>query len=238
MTESLRGGLTGVARAGGERQLDGVHDPAEQEVALRRLELLGVLLRVGERTQLSLELAAHGVGHGLEPVLLDDRCKAEPDLGAANDVRLGRGHRDRRAELGLDLLGRARRLAQALGSDPRADPLAVAGRDLGGDGPVEDLRLAGPAPQLLLRLAETSDLTMRELERGEQRVLRDLLGAALDHRDRLRRTDDEQVEARLLELGQGRVDDQPPVGVHADAHGADRAEERQRRDRRAPRRRR
>ena len=70
---------------------------------------------------------------------------------------------------------------------------------------------------------------MCELERLEDRVLGDLVAAGLDHRQRLARADDDEVERRLLELLERRVEDELVVDA-ADADGADRAEERQRRD--------
>ena len=42
-----------------ERQLDGVDDPLEEQVPLRRLQLLRVLLRLGQRAEVVLELLAH-----------------------------------------------------------------------------------------------------------------------------------------------------------------------------------
>jgi hypothetical protein len=49
---------------------------------------------------------------------------------------------------------------------------------------------------------------VRELQRHEDRVLGDLVGARLDHRQRVLRADDDQVERRLLLLLQRRVDDE------------------------------
>ena len=68
------------------------------------------------------------------------------------------------------------------------------------------------------------DLLVGDLERLEHRLLVDLLGAGLDHRDGLGGAGDDQVELRLLGLLQGRVDDEL-VAHQADAHGADRAGE-------------
>ena len=62
-------------------------------------------------------------------------------------------------------------------------------------------------------------------------VLGDLVGAGLDHRQRVARADDDQVEVGVLvRLLQRRVDDELAVDP-GDANCADRAEERQRRDR-------
>ena len=70
---------------------------------------------------------------------------------------------------------------------------------------------------------------MRELERLEDRVLGDLVAAGLDHRQPLARADDDQVERGLLELLEGRVEDELVVDT-TDAHGADRPHEGERRD--------
>ena len=57
-----------------------------------------------------------------------------------------------------------------------------------------------------------------------------LVAARLDHRQRVARPDDDEVEGRLLHLLEGRVDDHLAVD-QPDADRPDRAEERQRRDR-------
>ena len=69
---------------------------------------------------------------------------------------------------------------------------------------------------------------MCELERLDQHVLLHDLGAGLDHGDRVGGAADDQVEGRLRHVGHERVDDEL-VAEAADAHGTDRAEERQRR---------
>ena len=89
--------------------------------------------------------------------------------------------------------------------------------------------LADLRAQSLERRADLPDLGVRELERLEDRVLGDLVSAGLDHRERLARADDDEVERRLLELLERRVEDELVVDA-TDANGADRAEERQRRD--------
>ncbi len=94
---------------------------------------------------------------------------------------------------------------------------------------VEPLRLAGPGAQLLLGGAELPDLRVGEVERLEQLRLGHLVGARLDHRQPLHRADDDQVERALLLLGERRVDHELALD-QADADGADRAEERHRRD--------
>ena len=98
----------------------------------------------------------------------------------------------------IELLDRGRRLAQALGLNPLADAVGVLRLELGGELGVEVLRLACLAPEILLRLADLDDLGVRELEGLEDLVLRDLVGAGLDHRQRVLRADDDQVERALL----------------------------------------
>ena len=52
--------------------------------------------------------------------------------------------------------------------------------------------------ELLLSLAELHDLALREVERLEELLLGDLVGAGLDHRQAVLRADDDQVERRTL----------------------------------------
>ena len=83
--------------------------------------------------------------------------------------------------------------------------------------------------QLELDVAELHDLAVGDLERLEQLVLVHLVRPRLDHGQAVLRADDDQVEVRLFDLLERRVDDEAAVD-DAHAHGADRAEERQRRD--------
>ncbi len=69
---------------------------------------------------------------------------------------------------------------------------------------------------------------VRELECLEERLLGDLVGAGLDHRQGVVRADDDEIEGGLLERLQGGVDDELVVDAR-DANGAHWAEERQRR---------
>ena len=113
--------------------------------------------------------------------------------------------------------------------DAVADPVGVLG-DLGIDIGVDPLGLADLAPELLLRLAELLDLTVRQLERLEEQLLGHLLGAGLDHRQPFLRADDDEVHLGLLfDLGERGVDDELVVD-QADPHGAHRPHERERRD--------
>jgi hypothetical protein len=86
--------------------------------------------------------------------------------------------------------------------------------DLGEHVHVEPLGLAGLRAQLLLGLAELLDLLVGDLERLQEQVLGDLVGACLDHRQAVGRADDDQVEVRLvLGLGERRIDDELAVDL-------------------------
>ena len=108
--------------------------------------------------------------------------------------------------------------------------MAVVPLDVRGEVEIEPLRLARLPAQVLLRLADLHDLAVCELESLEDLLLGDLVRARLDHRQPFLRADDDQVElVVVLALAQGRVDREPALD-EADADGADRAEERQRRE--------
>src|SRR5437016_4075531 len=72
----------------------------------------------------------------------------------------------------------------------------------------EPRRLADPALQVFLEIAELADLIVRPLEGLQQQFLRDLPRPGLDHGQRVLRADDDQVEraVALLHLGERRVD--------------------------------
>ena len=231
VSESLTAGLAlGRRRADRERQLGRLDDPLEEQRPLGRLELLRVLLGVGQRAQLGLELLADRALDGLETQRLEQRVQALAHLHLPGDVLLAGVHRQLGGELGEDLLDDGGRLAEAVLADRGADPVAVRALELLGQRHVEPLRLADLLGQVDLHLAELLDLAVGELERLEEDVLGDLLRAGLDHRQAVHRADDDQVERALARgVRQRRVDDQRAVDP-ADAHGADRAEERQRRD--------
>ena len=226
----LRGVAVRRGRADRERQLDAVDDPLEEEVALGRLQLLRVLLGVGESSQVVLELLAHRPFDGHEALLLEQHREARAGLQLPLDVRLGRVHRRRAGDLGQELVGDGSALAKAVLLDPLPDRVPVGRLDLGGEVGIEPLRLAGLRAQILLRVTELADLGVRELERLEQELVGNLVGAGLDHRQAVLRADDDQVERRdLVVLLVGRVED-PLVVDPPDAHRSDRAEERQRRE--------
>ncbi len=232
----LRGGQR-LARVGidrsapdRERQLDLVDDPVEQKLPLRRLERLRVLLGIGERLQLVAELLPHRAFDRDGPLLLEQQRQRRLDLHLALDVVVGRLHRDRPGELGEELLDDRAGLLDAGLLDALPDGVPLVALELGDEIEVEPLRLAGLAAQVLLRLAQLHDLAVRELERLEDLLLGNLVRACLDHRQPVLRADDDQVElAVVLTLAQRRVDDELPVD-EPDADGADRAEERQRRE--------
>ena len=175
------------------------------------------------------ELVADGAGDGGEACLVEQLREAGANLRAPRDVVLGRGHRQLGTELGLELVDDRRGLLEPVGGDVARDARAVLGAQLVGERRVEPLRLAHLRLELLLRLADPPDLGVRELEGLDHLLLGDLAGAGLDHRQRVLRADDDEVERRLLRHRQRRVDDELAVH-HADAHGADRAHEGQRRD--------
>src|SRR4051812_19203594 len=96
----------------------------------------------------------------------------------------------------------------------------------GGGGPLP----AGPFGPLALERAELLDLAVGDVEGVEHLRLGDLVGARLDHQDRLVRAGHDEVEVGVVdEVGLARVDDEVALDL-ADAHGADRRRERDRRD--------
>src|SRR5690348_10196045 len=227
----LRGLLAvGRDRPGGERQAKLLADALEEQLPLRGLQLLRVLLGVGQRTQVVAELLAQRALDRGRALLLEQRLERRPDLNLACDVLVGRVHRQRRRKLAGELLDDGARVLQADLLDALPHRVAVVALHLGDELEVEPLRLAGLAAQVLLRLAQLDDLAVRELERLEDRVLGDLLASGLDHRQAVLRADDDEVEARLvLHRAERRVDDELAVDL-SDADRAHRAEERQRRD--------
>ena len=129
-------------RADRERQLDALDDVLEEQVALRRLELLRVLLGVGEPPQLVLELLANDRLDRDRALLLEDLRQRHANLQLAEDLRLV-GVERRSADFLLDdLLDDRGRLAEALLLDALPDLVAVRGLEPLGDGRVEPLRLA------------------------------------------------------------------------------------------------
>src|SRR4029453_1695961 len=114
---------TGIfARAARERQSDGLDEPVEEQLALRRLELLRVLLGLRQRAEVVLELLSDVALDDLQARLLEGPVQRRAHLDLAQDVVLARVH----AQLGRQLVGQLLddrgRLAQALGLDALADP--------------------------------------------------------------------------------------------------------------------
>src|SRR6266516_2220624 len=134
-----------------ERQLDLLLDPAEEKVPLRGLELLRILLGLGQRLQVVLELLANWALDRLEPDALEDQRKAGADLHPLDDLVLGRLHRQRRTDLLDDLLDRGRALAQAVQGNALADLVAVLALELFRQLAVEPLRLADLPLQVFLQ---------------------------------------------------------------------------------------
>ena len=103
----------------GERKAELLLDPLHEDLPLAGLELLRVLLRVGQGAKLVLELLADDLLDRGEPPRLEERLQAVADLRLADDVLLARVHRDRRAALGEELLDDRAGLAEAGLGDPR-----------------------------------------------------------------------------------------------------------------------
>ena len=214
--------------AAGEAEVDLGLDLLQQRGPLGRLELLGVLLGVGQRPhrvgELLLHLGVDGRVAGLAHQLLDGELRAHP----LQHVGLAGGTADLGRLLAEDRVGLGLQRRQATGLDGRRQVAGAAGAQLLGDGTVRPLGHAGLAGQLDLQLADLLDGAVRQLERLDQRVLVDLLGAGLDHGDGLGGAADDQVKRRFLQLHQRRVQQQLAVDA-ADADCADRAHEGQRR---------
>ncbi len=219
-----------LAVADRERELHLVLDAGEQDVPLAGLELLRVLLRVGQRAQVVLELGANRALDGREPLGLEQHREPVPHLRLADDVLLARVHRDRGRLVGEELVDDRPRLTEADLGDPAGDGVSLPRLELGVQLDVDPLRLADLTGKLVDRVADADDLGVRERERLEHRLLRHLVAAGLDHRQRLARPDDDEVERGFLHLLERRVDDELALDPR-DAHRADRPEERQRRDR-------
>ena len=92
------------------------------------------------------------------------------------------------------------------------------------------LGLADGLLELLLEVDDRLERAMPEQDRLGHDVLGQEVRARLDHHDRVARAGDDQVELRVLELGERRVDDELAVDP-ADADRRDRAVERDLADR-------
>ena len=145
------------------------------------------------------------------------------------DVGLGRGAGDSRRLGGEHRVGRGRKGAEAARRDGGLERVCVLPAQRLGHCPVDPLGHTRLRGELDLKLAELSDLGVGQLEGLDQILLRDLVAAGLDHRDRLGRAADDEVERGLLQVGEGRIDRERTVDA-ADADRAHRAEERHRRE--------
>ena len=95
-----------------------------------------------------------------------------------------------------------------------------------------ELLLAGLLTQLLERAADPLDLLMGDVQRVEDLGLRDAVGAALDHQDRVLRSRDDEVHLQIVVRLLARVDhevaveladpDRPDVREHGNRRDGDR----------------
>ena len=177
-----------------EGQLQLLLDPRVERGALGRLELLGVLLGVGQLAQRLAELRVDRRLDGLVAALLADRRDRRAHLHAAHHVGLGRVAGDA-GELGRGGLGLGLRDAgEPVLGQQRVEARGVLGVDLGLHALVLPLGLADLGAQVELRLAERLDRGVRGVERLQHDVLGHFLGARLDHRDGVHRAAHDQVE--------------------------------------------
>ena len=202
--------------------------PTMTELTDEREGLLGGVGRLGRLLDVGVGDAVHLVADD-RAARVDERRPAVDDLAALD---LDRGDLDEVGHLGVG--------AGRLDVD---DDELVAGVDAVRE--VEDRAGAGLEERRALGLADAprgarswmsmSGWSARWPNRiaSAMTVLGQELGARLDHHDRVARAGDDQVELRLRELAVGRVDDELAADA-ADAHGADRARERDLADASAP----
>jgi hypothetical protein len=108
-------------------------------------------------------------------------------------------------------------------TDSRGDVLVDGGGDLRGHllRGVAHGRLADRVVQAALKLDELANLVVRHAQRIEHDVLGDLMRTRLDHDDGVPCARDNQVERGLIDLGEGRIEQQLPI-EHAHANACDR----------------
>ncbi len=94
-------------------------------------------------------------------------------------------------------------------------------RLVGGEQRVLALRLAGLLRELIDRFDDLLDLFVRERDRFEEDFLGDLVRAAFDHHDGIRRAGDDDLHPAGLVLFERRVGDVGAVLVASDADGGD-----------------
>src|SRR5437763_100864 len=117
--------VVGRGRPSRERQLYLLLDLLEEQAPFRRLELLRLLLGVGQCFQVFLGLLPYRTENGVDPLPVEDQRQARAHLNLPTDVVLGGLHRDRRGQLADELLDHATGLAQAFGADPLLEARAV-----------------------------------------------------------------------------------------------------------------
>ena len=167
-------------------------------------------VRVGDAVHLVADDGPAGVDQGRPAI--DDLVALDPHGGDLDEV----GH------LGV-AAGRLDveddELATGLGRLGEVQHGAGAGFEEG-----RDLGLADGLLQLFLEVDERLERAVAEEDGLGHDVFGQQLGAGLDHHDRVTRARDDQVELRLRQLAEGRVDHELAVDA-ADAHGADGAVE-------------
>ena len=161
-----------------ERELHLLEDAAVEDVALAGLELLRVLLGVGQAPQVVLELRADGALDDLEALCLEQHLEPVPHLELADDVVLAGLHRDRGRLLGEQVVDDLDGVLDPVLGDAALDGLALTSGEVGVQLEVDPLGLADLARELVDRVADADDLGLRELEGLEHRLLGNLVAPA------------------------------------------------------------
>ena len=183
---------------GAERAQVGRAAPVGALAALEDVGADDLLFELAERIGVGLRVFA--VGHGVQH-------------GGADGLAAGVGFGFVAAggEGGFEVVaGALVDEGQRVGVDRRGSELALGGADLLGE--------------LQLQLANFGDRLLAEREGVDQQVLGHLARFGLDHRDRVVRAGDDEVEVALFELGEGGLEHQLAVDV-ADSHRGDGAVE-------------
>jgi hypothetical protein len=148
-------------------RLELLEDPVQQELALRRLELLRVLLGVRELAQAVENCSRSGSSTAESRAFsriaakLGESARFVMSSSVEASTRTARG--SRRAAR------RRPRLLDAVLGDRRANVVAMCGVELGREVDVDPLRLADLLAEALQRRADLADLGVRQLERLEDR---------------------------------------------------------------------
>ena len=157
----------------GERKVDVLDDVVVEHAALAGLEVLRVLLGVGQLFQVALELLAHRAFDGDEALLVEHEREPALDLHLLHHVVLGGVERDVGADLVDDLADDRLGGLQALRLNALPDRVAVRRLELCRQGRVDPLRLADLLTQIVDDVADALDLGVGELEREQHRVFRE-----------------------------------------------------------------